>query len=89
MKSLIALCVVAVSLAVGIGAAVAASTVVVTPAHPQGWSTADTRPGGTVSFVADSTAPAGSGALELRTDSTNAAKAQLMHVTNTAIADAT
>ena len=89
MKSLIALCVAAVSLAVGVGVAVAGTTVVVTPLHPQGWSTADTRPGGTVSFVADATAPAGTGALELTTDATNAAKAQYMHATSTAIADVT
>jgi hypothetical protein len=30
--------------------AFAATTVVVTPTHTQGWSTADTRPGGTVNF---------------------------------------
>jgi hypothetical protein len=89
MKSLITLCVAAVGLAVGVGVAAAASTVVVTPAHLQGWSTADTRPGGAVNFVADATTPAGTGALQLTTDSTNTAKAQLMHETNTAIADVT
>lgn len=60
----------------------APATVVVTPANTQGWSTADTRPGGTVSFVNDSTAPLGTGALQLTTDSTNAAKAQYMHAAN-------
>jgi hypothetical protein len=89
MKSLIALCIAAVSLAVGVGVAAAASTVVVTPLHAQGWSTADTRPGGAVSFVADSTAPGGSAALELTTDSTNEAKAQFMHETSTPLADVT
>jgi len=88
MKSLIALCVAAVSLAVGVGVAVAASAVVVTPAHPQGWSTADTRPGGMVNFVSDASAPGGA-ALQLTTDATNAAKAQYMHETSTPLADVT
>ena len=35
---------------------VAATTVVVTPANTQGWSTADTRPGGAVNYVADTRA---------------------------------
>lgn len=61
--------------------AVAAPTIVVTPQNQMGWSTADTRPGGTVSFVVDATAPAGQGALRLTTDSTTAAKAQYMHNT--------
>jgi len=66
------------------------TTVVVTPTDQQGWSTADTRPGGTVNFVADSTAPGGGhGALELKTDGTNEAKAQYMHQTTTALADVT
>lgn len=65
------------------------STVVVTPAHPQGWSTADTRPGGTVSFVVDSTAPGGVGALQLTTDATIAAKAQYLHAANTPLASVT
>lgn len=65
--------------------AAAATTVVVNPGNTQGWSTADTRPGGAVSFVSDSTAPGGS-ALELTTDATNAAKAQYMHDTSTPLA---
>lgn len=65
------------------------STIVVTPAHPQGWSTADTRPGGTVSFVVDSTAPGGVGALQLTTDATTAAKAQYLHAANTPLASVT
>jgi hypothetical protein len=51
----------------------------VTPNHQLGWSTADTRPGGDVNFVVDSSAPAGDGALQLTTDATTAAKAQYMH----------
>jgi len=62
--------------------ATAQSTVVVTPTNQQGWSTADTRPGGNVNFVVDSTAPAGIGALQLTTDLTTTAKAQYMHDTN-------
>lgn len=67
-----------------VGAAAAGSTsVVVTPTNTQGWSTADTRPAGTVGFVADPTARAGLGALQLTTDSTTAAKAQYLHATDT------
>lgn len=56
---------------------------VVTPNHQLGWSTADTRPGGDVNFVVDSTAPAGNGALQLTTDATTTAKAQYMHAAQT------
>jgi hypothetical protein len=69
--------------------AAAATTIVVTPTNQQGWSTADTRPGGTVDFVADATAPSGIGALQLTTDATTAAKAQYMHVANTPLANVT
>ncbi len=67
--------------------AFAATTVVVTPTNTQGWSTEDTRPGGAVNFVADASAPGGSGALQLTTDATTAAKAQFLHAANTALAD--
>src|SRR5690348_18064966 len=89
MRSLIALCIAAVSLAVAVGVAAAADTVVVTPANPQGWSTADTRPGGAVNFVADSSAPAGIGALQLTTDATTTAKAQYLQSTNTPLSTVT
>ena len=63
--------------------AFAASTVVVTPTNPQGWSTADTRPGGTVAIVQDATAPSGgNGSLRLTTNNTNEAKAQYMRATD-------
>ena len=71
----------AAMLAVG---AAATTTVVVTPTNQQGWSTADTRPGGNVTFVADATAPSGAGALRLTTDVTTTAKAQYLHGANTA-----
>ena len=64
-------------------------TIVVTPTNTQGWSTADTRPGGAVNFVLDGSAPAGLGALQLTTDATNAAKAQYMHAANVPLADVT
>jgi len=59
--------------------------VVVTPANTQGWSTADTRPGGAVNFVSDSTAPGNPhvGALQLTTDATTTSKAQYLHAANT------
>jgi hypothetical protein len=67
----------------------AADTVVVTPTNQQGWSTADTRPGGTVTFEADADAPRGDGALQLTTDATTTAKAQYLHEANTPLADLT
>jgi len=70
--------------------ALAASTVVVTPTNQQGWTTADTRPGGAVNFVVDPTAPGGgAGALELTTDATTTAKAQYLHDTATPLASVT
>jgi hypothetical protein len=71
----------------------AATTIVVTPTNQQGWTAmppgADTRPGGAVNFVVDSTAPAGVGALQLTTDATTTSKAQYMHATNTPLANVT
>ena len=86
MKLCIAGCVAAVSLVAGVTAASAATTIVVTPTNTQGWSTADTRPGGQVNFVVDSTAPGGAGALQLTTDATTTAKAQFLHDTSTPLA---
>lgn len=62
---------------------------VVTPVNTRGWSTADTRPGGVVAFAQDATAPRGSGALQLTTSATTAAKAQYLHETTTPLADVT
>lgn len=57
------------------------------------WFTADTRPGGAVAFTSDHGAPTGlgTGALQLTTDATNAAKAQLLtyQFAGTALADVT
>lgn len=69
------------------GIAFAASTIVVTPTLTHGWSTADTRPGGAVNFISDATAPGGSGALQLTTNNTTAAKAQYMHAANVPLAE--
>jgi hypothetical protein len=72
--------------------AAADSQIVVTPPlNSQGWSTADTRPGGTVSFVSDPTAPGSphNGALQLTTDATPTAKAQYLHAASTLLADVT
>lgn len=63
-----------------------AEILVVTPTNTRGWSTADTRTGGAVAFVLDASAPGGTGALQLRTDNTNAAKAQYMHLADTPLA---
>lgn len=73
----------------GASSALAASTIVVTPANPQGWSTADTRPGGTVTFVSDPTSPLPAGALQLTTDLTMTAKAQYLHAANTPLSSVT
>ncbi|HZV27632.1 MAG TPA: hypothetical protein VFG00_15245 [Acidothermaceae bacterium] len=71
------------SLLLGVAGAMADATIVVTPTDTQGWSTADTRPGGQVNFVVDSTAPSGAGALQLTTDLTTTSKAQFLHAANT------
>ena len=63
----------------GVTNALAANVIVVTPANSQGWSTADTRPGGAVTFVSDPSSPYPSGALQLTTDATTTAKAQYLH----------
>lgn len=69
-------------------ASAAPSQVVVTPTNTQGWSTADTRTGGAVNFIADNTAqgsPA-NGALQLTTDSTTTSKAQYLLNVDTPLA---
>jgi hypothetical protein len=68
----------------------AGTTVVVTPTNTQGWSTADTKNGGTASIVA---APAeepfgGNGTLQLTTIDGNS-KAQYMHTANTPLSQVT
>lgn len=70
-------------------AALAQGTIVVTPTNPQGWYSDDTRPGGAVNYVVDSTAPGGIGALQLTTDETTTSKAQYMHNTATPLANVT
>ncbi len=59
--------------------AMAAETVVVTPANTQGWYKADVRPGGDINYISDPTSPYPDGALQLTTDTTTAAKAQYLH----------
>jgi hypothetical protein len=56
-------------------ASAAAATTTITPGDSGGWSTADTRPGGTVSFVGDDTSPLPGGALQLSTSDSPDAKA--------------
>jgi len=67
----------------------APATVVVTPLNTQGWSTADTRPGGAVNFITDNTSPLPTGALQLTTDATNTSKAQYLHAANNPLSDVT
>jgi hypothetical protein len=76
-----------IPLALPFSAIAAGSQVIVTPSNTQGWSTADTRPGGTVSYSMDTTAPGdpNNGALQLSTDASATAKAQYMHDTQTAL----
>lgn len=80
-----------VAVAMPLAASAADSQVIVTPTNTQGWSTADTRPGGEVEFITDSTAPGdpAKGALQLKTDATTTAKAQYLHEANTPLADVT
>lgn len=65
-------------LVLGASAASASTTVIVRPSSPNGWASADTRPGGEIHFVADATSPYPGGALQLKTDATTAAKAQYL-----------
>lgn len=68
----------------------AGTTVVVTPTNTQGWSTADTRPGGAVTFVnGDAPTGGGTGSLQLTTDATTKAKAQYLHAANTPLSSVT
>jgi len=67
---------------------VVAQTVIVTPSNTQGWSTDDTRPGGTATI--NGIQPyAGNGSLNLTTDATTTAKAQYMHVANVSLGSVT
>ncbi|MEA2586703.1 MAG: hypothetical protein QOF33_4788, partial [Thermomicrobiales bacterium] len=61
------------------GSALAARTVVVTPSHTHGWYEADVRPGGAINYINDPSSPYPSGALQLLTDGTTAAKAQYLN----------
>ncbi len=67
----------------------AAVTTVVTPGNTEGWSTADTRPGGAVNFVLDATSPFPDGALQLSTNASTTAKAQYLHAASTTLAEVT
>src|SRR5665213_2230555 len=84
------------AIAIPLGAkALTPTNVIVTPTNQQGWSSvapiADTRPGGTVTFNHDTTAPGSphNGALLLTTDSTTTSKAQYMHNTATPLSSVT
>jgi hypothetical protein len=80
----------AVATFVIVAVSAANNTVVVSPANTQGWSQADTRPGGAVNFVGDPTAPGGgNGALQLTTNALTTAKAQYMHEANVPLGDIT
>jgi hypothetical protein len=70
-----------------LAARAAGTQVVVTPSDTQGWTTSDTRPGGTVGYSMDTTAQGNphNGALQLTTDTTSSSKAQYMHDTQTAL----
>ncbi|MDQ6905588.1 MAG: hypothetical protein M3176_02045 [Chloroflexota bacterium] len=68
----------------------AGTTVVVTPTNTQGWSTADTRPGGAVTFVnGDAPTGGGTGSLQLTTTSATTAKAQYLHDASTPLVSVT
>ena len=63
----------------------ASAQTTVSPGNLQGWSTADTRPGGDVNLITDATTPAGTGALQMTTGNTTAAKAQFFRYLDTSI----
>lgn len=63
------------------------TTVIVVKENTPEWTSADTRPGGEVTFVEQDNTPHGDGALKLTTDETNAAKAQLLTETDTPLKD--
>lgn len=83
------------AVAMPLAAKASPTQVIVTPTNQQGWSstapTADTRPGGTVSFNNDTTAPGNpnNGALLMTTDATTASKAQYFHNTATPLSSVT
>lgn len=81
----------AMAVVVPFGAKAAGPQVIVTPTNQQGWSTADTRPGGAVNFVVDPTAQSNpnNGALQLTTNLTTTAKAQYLHSANEPLANVT
>ncbi len=79
----------ALALVAFVSIAAAAVTTVVTPSNTEGWSTADTRPGGAVNFVADATSPFPGGALQLTTNASTTAKAQYLHAANVTLASTT
>ena len=66
-----------------------ASTLVVNAANTQGWFTAGTANGGTVTYTGDAAAPFGAGALQLKTDTNVAAKAQYLKAVSMPLADLT
>lgn len=82
----IALIAVLTAMTISFGAMAAAKqTVVVTPTNERGFA-AYAESGGTVSFVIDSQAPGGTGALRLTTDGTNESLAQYTRETKTPLA---
>lgn len=66
-----------------------ASTVVVNSTNTQAWFTGATANGGTVGFVGEAGVPFGTGALQLKTDATTAAKAQYLKTTTLPLAELT
>lgn len=69
--------------------ALAATTIVVTPANTQGWFAGESNNNSTISYVSDPGAPGGTGALELTTAPVLSAKAQYLHAANTRLVDVT
>jgi hypothetical protein len=65
------------------------TTITVTPSNTQGFSTADTRPGGAVNFITDVTSPLPTGALQLTTDGTTTSKAQYLRAESTLLSQVT
>lgn len=67
----------------------AAAQVVVTPTNTQGWAVSSVTDGGQVNFVADGSAPGGTGALQLITGPLNSSRAQYSRPMNAPLSSVT
>lgn len=81
--------IVALTTSVFFNANAASTEVVVTPTNTHGWTEGDMRFGGEVNYVEDLSSPYPSGALQIKTDSDPASKAQYMKAESGLLSDVT